>query len=168
MSNGRIKSQASFKIDDEAAMIALGGDIAEAFRSKMTITLRGDLGAGKTTLSRGLLQNLGHQGAVKSPTYTLVEPYDLDVGTVYHFDLYRVIDPEELDYIGFADYLSQGSLCLIEWPERGNGYLSAADVSVDIEHHRIGREVTVMALTDTGTDFLSRLAKITGCDLSHS
>lgn len=168
MSNGRIKSQASFKIDDEAAMIALGGDIAEAFRSKMTITLRGDLGAGKTTLSRGLLQNLGHQGAVKSPTYTLVEPYDLDVGTVYHFDLYRVIDPEELDYIGFADYLSQGSLCLIEWPERGNGYLSAADVSVDIEHHRIGREVTVMALTDIGTDFLSRLAKITGCDLSHS
>ena len=168
MSNGRIKSQASFKIDDEAAMIALGGDIAEAFTSKMTITLRGDLGAGKTTLSRGLLQNLGHQGAVKSPTYTLVEPYDLDVGTVYHFDLYRVIDPEELDYIGFADYLSQGSLCLIEWPERGNGYLSAADVSVDIEHHRIGREVTVMALTDIGTDFLSRLAKITGCDLSHS
>jgi len=168
VSASKIEIQATFKIDDEVAMIALGGDIADAIQPQMIMTLKGDLGAGKTTLSRALLQSLGHQGAVKSPTYTLVEPYELEIGTVFHFDLYRVIDPEELDYIGFADYLSQGSLCLIEWPERGNGYLSAADVSVDIEHHRIGREVTVMALTDIGTDFLSRLAKITGCDLSHS
>ena len=167
MSNGRIKNQATFKIDDEAAMISLGGDIAEAFRPKMTITLRGDLGAGKSTLSRGLLQSLGHQGAVKSPTYTLVEPYDLDIGTVFHFDLYRVIDPEELDYIGFSDYLLQGSLSLIEWPERGDGYLSDVDVCVDIEHHRIGRDVTVTAQTLSGAEFLIRLAAIKNCDLSH-
>jgi tRNA threonylcarbamoyladenosine biosynthesis protein TsaE len=168
VSASNIEIQAAFKIDDEAAMIALGGDIAGALLPQMIITLKGGLGAGKTTLSRGLLQSLGHKGAVKSPTYTLVEPYELEIGTVFHFDLYRVIDPEELDYIGFADYLSQGSLSLIEWPERGDGYLSEADLSVDIEQHRIGREVTVMARTSIGKDFLIRLAKITGCDLSHS
>ncbi|MDG1244297.1 MAG: tRNA (adenosine(37)-N6)-threonylcarbamoyltransferase complex ATPase subunit type 1 TsaE, partial [Porticoccaceae bacterium] len=89
------------------------------------------------------------------------------IGTVFHFDLYRVIDPEELDYIGFSDYLLQGSLSLIEWPERGDGYLSDVDVCVDIEHHRIGRDVTVTAQTVTGAEFLIRLAAIKNCDLSH-
>ena len=167
MSASNIEIQAAFKIDDEAAMIALGGAIAGALLPQMIITLKGGLGAGKTTLSRVLLQSLGHKGAVKSPTYTLVEPYELEIGTVFHFDLYRVIDPEELDYIGFADYLSQGSLSLIEWPERGDGYLSDVDVCVDIEHHRIGRDVTVTAQTVTGAEFLIRLAAIKNCDLSH-
>ena len=167
MSKLSLIQESSFIVEDEESMVEFGGKLAETLLVGAIITLNGDLGAGKTTLSRGMLHRLGHSGAVKSPTYTIVEPYQLDIGSVYHFDLYRVNDPQELDYIGFSDYLLQGSLSLIEWPERGDGYLSDVDVCVDIEHHRIGRDVTVTAQTVTGAEFLIRLAAIKNCDLSH-
>jgi tRNA threonylcarbamoyladenosine biosynthesis protein TsaE len=155
--------ESSFIIEDEESMVAFGGKLAEALVPGLTITLNGDLGAGKTTLSRGILHGLGHHGAVKSPTYTIVEPYQLDIGSVYHFDLYRVNDPQELDYIGFSDYLDQGALSLIEWPERGDGYLTSTDVSIEIEHLAHGRCVCVAALTDKGCSVLAGLRKIIEC-----
>ena len=154
-------NESIFIINDEEAMVEFGGKIAETLLMGAVITLNGDLGAGKTTLSRGILNRLGHSGAVKSPTYTIVEPYQLDIGSVYHFDLYRVNDPQELDYIGFTDYLAQASLSLIEWPERGYGYLAGKDIGIEIEHLRSGRQVSVSAETDKGRDMLAVLHKIT-------
>ena len=103
MSKLSLIQESSFIIEDEESMVVFGGKLAETLLVGAIITLNGDLGAGKTTLSRGMLNRLGHSGAVKSPTYTIVEPYQLDIGSVYHFDLYRVKDPQELDYIGFTD-----------------------------------------------------------------
>ena len=115
------------------------------------------MGAGITTLSRGILQGLGHSGAVKSPTYTLVEPYRLALGAVYHFDLYRLVDAEELEYMGFADYLADGRLCLIEWPERGQGFLPTVDIAIEIRQLGDGRCVTLCANSALGEQLIIQL-----------
>lgn len=149
----------------ETAMVDFGRQLASVLlsvrptSSPVIMTLQGDLGAGKTTLSRGILQGLGHVGNVKSPTYTLVEPYQLGLGAVYHFDLYRMLDPEELEYMGFADYLLDAALCLIEWPERGAGFLPAADVSILISDSGEGRCVTLQAQSHVGQQLVNQLAK---------
>src|SRR6056297_3323471 len=113
----------------EALGAALAGPLRRACESRAVVLhLAGPLGAGKTTLVRGLLRGLGHRGAVRSPTYTLIEPYDELTPRVYHLDLYRLGDPEELDYLGLRDLLTGDTLLLIEWPERGLGVLPTPDL----------------------------------------
>lgn len=142
---------------DEQAMVALGGRLAEVLKKGAVVYLQGDLGAGKTTLSRGIIRACGHSGAVKSPTYTLVEPYDLAGITVYHFDLYRLADPEELEYMGIREYFEPENLCLVEWPERGTGVIPDPDVKLIINHHGEGRRITLESCTNRGENLLEAL-----------
>jgi tRNA threonylcarbamoyladenosine biosynthesis protein TsaE len=135
-----------FLVANEHDMVAMGerlGHFLIQYPGALSIYLQGDLGAGKTTLSRGILRAFGHTGAVKSPTYTLVEPYEFAARTLYHFDLYRLGDPEELEYMGIRDYFAAPNICLVEWPERGSGLLPAADVSVQLQVSGTGRKIQI-------------------------
>lgn len=120
-------------LSDETATETLGAALAQCCRDGGLVFLHGPLGAGKTTTARGLLRALGHEGKVKSPTYTLVEPYESLSPVAYHFDLYRLNDPEELEFMGFRDFLRDDALCLIEWPEKGAGWLGTPDLELELE-----------------------------------
>lgn len=141
-------------LEDEAATLRLGKLLAQHLNSGCVIYLLGDLGAGKTTFVRGFLQALGHQGAVKSPTYTLVEPYmfasNRTFKAVYHFDLYRMEDPEELEYIGGRDYFSPEAVCFVEWPQKGKGWLPEADITLEFTHLREGRSLSIKSASPCG------------------
>lgn len=126
-------------------MLAFGAQLGVAMAGEGAVHLTGQLGAGKTTLCRGLLRAMGHEGAVKSPTFTLVEPYKVGLCEVYHFDLYRLADPSELDYIGVEEYFGPGRLCLIEWPERAAGYLPAHDLEISIDVLGEKRNISIRA-----------------------
>ncbi len=154
----------SLEAPDEPALVALGGAIAAAAEPGLVVHLRGDLGMGKTTFCRGFMQGLGHEGAVKSPTYTLVEPYELGDWQVFHFDLYRLADPEELEFMGIRDYFGDFSVCLVEWPERGLGALPSADLRINIKSAKEGhgRLVVFEADSDRGKRVLSRLGDKSG------
>jgi tRNA threonylcarbamoyladenosine biosynthesis protein TsaE len=145
------------KLVDAEQTVAFGGRLSRACDEPVCIYLHGDLGAGKTTLTRGFIQGLGHKGNVKSPTYTLVEPYELDNWQVYHFDLYRLGDPEELEFMGIRDYFTDTSHCLIEWPERGRGILPQADIDLTLTYADQQRVVELQANSEVGKRVLSKL-----------
>ncbi|MGH8376727.1 MAG: tRNA (adenosine(37)-N6)-threonylcarbamoyltransferase complex ATPase subunit type 1 TsaE, partial [Pseudomonas sp.] len=151
-------SEVTLYLADEAAMISFGGRLAQITKGVGLIFLEGDLGAGKTTLSRGLIRGLGHVGAVKSPTFTLVEPYENTSFRAYHFDLYRLVDPEELEYLGIRDYLEGDALCLIEWPERGAGFLPKPDLTITISPQDSGRSLKILSQGSRGEAWCAALA----------
>lgn len=146
-----------FDIKDEQAMEQFAAKVAQQCQQGTVIFLHGDLGAGKTTFSRGFIRALGHSGKVKSPTYTLVEPYELDPWKVFHFDLYRLADPEELEFMGIRDYFQSDCLCLIEWPEKGAGLLARADLEISINFNEDGRRVKLDAVTENGRAIIKAL-----------
>jgi tRNA threonylcarbamoyladenosine biosynthesis protein TsaE len=138
-------------------MEALGGAIACHAPGGFTVFLSGQLAAGKTTLARGLVRALGHAGAVKSPTFTLVESYALADRRVHHFDLYRIADPEELEYLGLDEYFAGGALCIVEWPERGRACLPPADLELSLSVVPEGRLVHAVAKTAEGQELLKEI-----------
>lgn len=144
-------------LPDETATRALGAALASAIAPGSVIFLSGDLGAGKTTLVRGLIQALGYAGKVKSPTFSLVEPYVFSRLDLYHFDLYRFNDPQELLDAGFRDNFSSGNICLVEWPERAAGLLPQADLEIALAAEGAGRRLGIKAETEPGRHCLKKL-----------
>lgn len=144
-------------LPDEAATLDLGARLAVLLRPGMSVWLSGDLGAGKTTLCRGLLRALGYGGRVKSPTYTLVEIYPFSSFNLYHFDLYRFADPREWEDAGFRDDFNQQSVCLVEWPEKGGGVLPPADLRVRLEIEPEGRSAQLQGKTEEGARCIREL-----------
>jgi len=136
---------------------ALAARLAAHLRAGDVVFLRGDLGAGKTAFAAGVLRALGHVGAVKSPTFTLVEPYELAAATLYHFDLYRLQDAGELELLGVRDYFAGEAVCLVEWPERGAGVLPPPDIDVGIVSNGERRTLNMTAMSPRGEAVLQLL-----------
>ena len=141
----------------EADTLALGAALALGLRPGMVVYLCGELGAGKTTLARGVLRGLGVTERVKSPTFTLVEPYTISSLYLYHFDFYRFNRSEEWEDAGLREYFDRSSVCLVEWPEKAGGQLPAPDVRIALAVDGSGRNITLSADTEAGRDCLKRL-----------
>lgn len=144
-------------LPDEAATLAFGSRLALALEPGLYVALSGNLGSGKTTLTRGILRGLGYQGKVKSPTYTLVELYNLSKLDLYHFDFYRFNDPQEWLDAGFRDHFEPRNICLVEWPERAGGLLPPADLKIALNEEGGGRRARTAAETEHGKRCLDRL-----------
>jgi tRNA threonylcarbamoyladenosine biosynthesis protein TsaE len=145
-------------VPSEQAMEQLGAELGRRLVAGSRVYLDGPLGAGKTTLVRGMLHALGHLGAVKSPTFTLVEPYRLGEREIYHFDLYRLQDAEELEFLGIRDYLAGEAICIVEWADKANGLLPRPDVAARIGRSDSQRTVELAAHSDRGAAVLRALA----------
>lgn len=159
-------------LKDESATVLIATQLAQrltksitqstmqsTMQSNFTLYLTGDLGAGKTSFARGFLRGLGYSGRVKSPTFTVVEPYQLNEMTVYHLDLYRLAHPEELEYLGLRDFFDSNVILLIEWPERGSEYLPNADIKILLQHcqdpQQDGRQLHIEAASEVGQAVLT-------------
>ncbi len=145
------------ELPDERATLALGAVLATTLEPGFTIYLRGELGAGKTTVIRGLLRALGHQGIVRSPTYTLVEVYAVSRLDLHHFDFYRFHDSREWIDAGFRESFNGRNVSLIEWPERAGGLLPPADVEIALELHGTGRSAVLTSSSIRGQKCLALL-----------
>jgi tRNA threonylcarbamoyladenosine biosynthesis protein TsaE len=135
----------------------MGNQVAAIIEQGAVIYLHGDLGAGKTTFTRGVVQGFGHTGKVKSPTYTLVEPYELERGCVYHFDLYRLGDPEELEYMGIRDYFSSDAICVVEWPEKGGEFIPVPDLDITLSYVGNERKIIISSASKRGEIIIEKL-----------
>jgi tRNA threonylcarbamoyladenosine biosynthesis protein TsaE len=141
---------------DESATVALAQRLAERLRPGMVIFLHGDLGAGKTTLVRGMMNALGYSGRIKSPTYTLVEPYHINGLDLRHFDLYRLHDEAEWETAGFRDEFDGHNIFLIEWPERARGFIPKADIEITFKILPHGRNIDIKGNTPSGRECLKQ------------
>jgi tRNA threonylcarbamoyladenosine biosynthesis protein TsaE len=148
-------SNLNFELPEEAATLALGAALASGARPGLVLYLSGELGAGKTTLVRGLLRALGHPGKVKSPTYALVELYTVSGLSLYHFDFYRFNDPNEWLSSGFREAFNPETMCIVEWPERATGLLSPPDLSITLKYSDAGRNALLEAHSPAGEDWLA-------------
>lgn len=144
-------------LNDEKDTLAFGERCAQLFSPGNIIYLQGELGSGKTTFVRGCLRGFGFQGSIKSPTYTLVEPYEFSWGILYHFDLYRIQKVQELESMGIREYFDKTSLVLIEWPERGLGLLPKPDLELTFKHKENSREVSIEPLSHFGKTISQQL-----------
>ena len=155
-------SSLTLHLPDAAATEACGARIAPLLAGGMIVTLRGDLGAGKTTLVRGLLRACGVEGSIKSPTYALVEHYPVSSLYFYHFDFYRFMTPDDWDAAGFAEYFRDDAVCIVEWPERAGDRLPQADLALSLayEANEHGRELVARANSASGERCLIALADL--------
>lgn len=144
-------------LHNEAETEQMGQALADALSPGLLLTFSGKLGAGKTCLIRAMLRHLGVSGPIKSPSFALVEPYNINSVEIYHIDLYRLSDPEELEFLGIRDYLNQNAVCLIEWPEKGALLLPEADCHCRIEYAGDGRQFSLSAQTDRGQQLMRKL-----------
>jgi tRNA threonylcarbamoyladenosine biosynthesis protein TsaE len=156
MTAGIVGGHSAF-LPDEAATLAFGNRLARVLEPGLFVSLSGNLGSGKTTLTRGILRGLGYPGKVKSPTYTLVELYNLSKLDLYHFDFYRFNDPQEWLDAGFRDYFDPRNICLVEWPERAGDLLPVADLKIALSMEGEGRRIDFAAETEHGKRCLDRL-----------
>lgn len=149
-------SESRFLVDS-AATEALGAELAAALPPRAVVFLHGELGAGKSTLARAMLRRLGVSGAIKSPTYTLVERYPIAGGEAAHLDLYRLAAAEELDFLGLDELAGAARLWLVEWPERGIAHLPSADLDIELAVSGAGREIRLQPRSPVGQAWLASL-----------
>ncbi|MBV1915004.1 MAG: tRNA (adenosine(37)-N6)-threonylcarbamoyltransferase complex ATPase subunit type 1 TsaE [Pseudomonadales bacterium] len=145
-------------LEDPQATAEIGAKLSKAIAGqRLVVYLQGDLGAGKTALCQAIIKSYGYDGRVKSPTYTLLEPYELPNVLIYHFDLYRLADPEELEFIGIRDLVSENALFLIEWPDKGIGFLPEPDLKLNMTVQSPGRMLYIQGISDHGEKIVDSL-----------
>ena len=159
--NFQSKTSISLYLNDAQATDKLGCQLAPHLKAGLVIFLEGDLGAGKTALTRALIHATGYVGHVKSPTYTLAEPYEIKLNgqviTLMHFDLYRMSSPDEFIEAGFRDAFNDSTICMIEWAEKGAGVLPQPDIVVQLQVEGVGRRAQLLALTDKGKSCIEQV-----------